>query len=433
MPLPPGPRSALSQLFHMNDPLPLLVDLGRTHGDPFTCPILGAEPMVLTWGPEGARTIFSADPATFAPGTSEALSVIVGKGSLFLASGDAHKRARKLLMPPFHGERMKAYSALMCSAARRWAATLRAGTSGPILPTAQGITLDVIIEAIFGARDQAEIDQLHGEILGLVAAFNPLIATFRFLQRDFGGLGPWAKFQKSAGALKQHMLQLIERKKITPGEDILSLLLAARDEEGGSLSSEEIIDQLLTFVVAGHETTSTSLAWALYELLRAPASLDRLQTDLASLGPDPSPEALARLPFLEAVCNETLRLHPPVPIVPRKLSRPLTLCGHDLPAGTTVGVALYLAHMREETFSDPLSFRPERFIERTFTPFELMPFGGGARRCLGAAFAMHEMKLVLGTLLAARRFRLDEPKPVKNAFRIGTYGPATGVRVSLVS
>jgi cytochrome P450 len=194
------------------------------------------------------------------------------------------------------------------------------------------------------------------------------------------------------------------------------------------MPEREVLEQLLTFVVAGHETTATSLAWAMYELHRRPETLAKLRDEV---GAESAPDALAKLPYLDAVCSETLRMHPPVPLVTRKLLGEFTLGPHTLPAGTVVGVGVYNAHNRAETFEAPSEFRPERFIQRTYSPFEYCPFGGGARRCLGAAFAMYELKVVLATLVSHGTFRLDEPAPVRHAFRIGTYGPETGVRMTL--
>jgi cytochrome P450 len=324
---------------------------------------------------------------------------------------------------------MRAYGDSMRAAARRWAERIPRGTSTPILDTCQGITLDIIIEAIFGERDPAKVTDLHAGILALVASFNPLLGVFKFLQRDFFGLGPWVKFQACAKALHERIDALIALRRSTPGDDILSMLLAVRDDQGAPLSDQEVHEQLVTFIVAGHETTATTLAWAMDHLHRAPDTLATLRAELATAS---SPDALARLPYLDAVWQETLRLHPPVPVVSRKLTREFVLKGHALPAGTTVGFAVYMAHLRPEVFPEPKAFKPERFVQRAYSPFEYAPFGGGARRCLGAAFAAYELKIVLATLLEGRSFRLDEPAPVRSAFRIGTYGPETGVRMTLL-
>lgn len=429
--LPPGPRSALTQLLAFRDPFPSLDAMARRHGDPFLLPLLGAPKMVITWSREGARTIFSADPETFVAGTNEALAQILGRGSIFLMSGADHRRARKLLAPPFHGDRMRVYGEAIGAATLRWLRRWPPGSRAPALTMTQGITLDVILEVLFGVRDPARVEALHHDILAVIEAFNPFAATFKFLQREFGGFGPWARFQRRIRGLHAAMRGLVEEKRARPGDDILSLLLAVRDEDGDGLSEGEIFEQMLTFIVAGHETTATSLAWALYHLHRHPAELGRLREDLAGLGDAPAPDAVARVPRLEAVCQESLRLTLPVPLVQRWLARDLELAGYTIPAGLAVAVCPYLAHRDPEVFPDPLAFRPDRFLGRSFTPFEFMPFGGGARRCLGAAFAMYEMKIVLATLVTAARFRLDDPGPVRNVFRIATFGPETGIRMTL--
>ncbi len=426
---PRGPRSSLSQLRHLQDPYPWMLSFMREYSDPATVPILGQQPIVLTWSPEGAREVFTADPDTFTSGVNDALGAIVGDASIFMLSGAKHRRARKLLAPPFHGDRVRAWGALMRDAALRHTRAWTSGSAVTIVPTTQAITLDVIIESVFGVRDPAQVRTLHDDIVSLVAAFNPLIASFKLFQREFGGFGPWARFQRVARAVQGTLTALIASKRATPGDDIASLLLAVRDEDGDALSEQEVTGQLLSFVIAGHETTATTLAWALYALHREPDALTKLRAELDALGPSPDLDALAKAPYLDAVCMETLRLYPPVPMVTRRLARPLTLRGYEIPEGSVVGVGMYMAHHLPALFAEPERFRPERFLERTWSPFEFMPFGGGARRCLGAAFATWEMKVVLATLLATTRFTLAEPKPVGRSFRIGTFGPSTGVRV----
>jgi len=427
--LPKGPKSALPQLFHLKDPFPYMDRLLERYSSPMTCPLLGQAPMVITWDPEGIEAVLSAPPDTFGSGTAEALATLIGKGSLFLMSGERHKRARKLLMPPFHGERMRSYAGVIQQATLRWLDKRALGVSGAILPLAQGITLDVIVEAVFGERDPDRVASLHEGILGLVRAFNPLVATWRPLQRDFGGLGPWAKLQRRAAGVRAAIDRLLIEKRAQPGADILSLLLAARDENDQALSDSDIYEQLLTFVVAGHETTATTLSWALYELHRHPSELDELKAELrGALGS--GPEALAALPYLDAVVSETLRRHPPVPIVPRRALREFRLGQYELAAGQSVGLGVYMCHSDPKNYPEPRAFLPERFVGKSRSPFLYLPFGGGARRCLGAAFANYELKVALGTLLERATFSLDEPKPVANAFRIGTFGPDTGIRMT---
>ncbi len=418
----------------MRDPFPYMLALAREYGDIVSVPILGGERIVSVASPEGIRAVFSADPSTFDVATNEALAVILGRGSIFLQAGAPHRRTRKLLMPAFHGDRVRGYAAVMREATLRWAEKIPSDAARPILPITQGITLDVIIEAIFGERDPSRVRALHEGILGLVDAFHPLIATFKALQRELFGIGPWAKFRRRADALEATMRALIEAKRARPGDDVLSLLIEARDEEGQPLTEREIIEQLLTFVVAGHETTATSVAWAMYELHRAPDPLAKLRAELDEARGDqalPSAEKLVTLRYLRAVCDETLRMHPPVPLVQRRLAQPLVVGDYELSAGSIVAASVYGAHNREQVYEAPSEFRPERFVEKSFSPFEYLPYGGGHRRCLGAAFAGYELCVVLGTLVANARYELAEPTPVRNAFRIGTYGPETGVRLRI--
>lgn len=427
--LPPGPGK-LASLRLLFDLSRTIGDYARQYGDPFTIPtVMG--PLVTTISPEGNKEIFSADPDTFEPAGGQAFGFVLGN-SVLLASGAAHRRARKLLAPPFHGARMRAYGTLMRDTALRYASRWEVGRPFVLLDTTQAITLDVIIEAVFGVSGSEHVQRFRAELLALLASFSPLL-MLKSLRHRFLGVGPWARFSRRYETLRTLVFALIDehRKSLEGRTDILSLLIAARDEEGRGLSEQDIMDELMTLVLAGHETTAVMLAWALYCLERNPDVRARLLAELVPLGPQPDPEALARLPLLEAVCNETLRLYPPVHIVHRRLVRPLTLRGYELPPGTVVGAGAHATHRLEGLYPEPERFRPERFLERTYSPFEFLPWGGGARRCLGAAFALYEMKIVLGTLVPRFRLRVLDKGDVPLVLRPGTVGPKGGIRVRL--
>ena len=223
----------------------------------------------------------------------------------------------------------------------------------------------------------------------------------------------------------------IAARRDAPGEDILSLMLAARYDDGEAMTDPQIRDELLTLLAAGHETTAIALAWAMYWLHRDPAALERLRAELATLGDEPDPEAIAQLPYLEAVCNETLRLYPIVPLAPRTLRQPMTLGEHEIPAGVNVGACTVLVHRHPALYPDPDSFRPERWLARKFAAWEFTPFGGGIRRCIGAAFAVYEMKQVLAAILPRHRLRLADDAAIGPARRNITLGPRGGVRMIL--
>lgn len=435
-PLPPGPGSLHMVKVLLSLSRQDLVELARKYGDPLTIPTpLG--PMVTTISPEGNKAIFTTEPDTFVPSVAESFGAVL-KSSVLFQHGAEHRRARKLLAPPFHGARMSAYGNLMRDAARHWAQQWEVGKPFTMLATTQAITLDVILRAVFGVseKNSSLTAQLRQEVLGWIHGFSPFI-FLKPLRRDFGGLGPWARFQRNHNQLRQRVLMLIaeHRAALTGREDVLSLLLSVKDEQGNGLSDDELVDQLVTMVLAGHETTAVMLAWAFYLLHRHPPVLARLRAELGTLpdGERAEPEAIARLPFLEAVCNETLRLYPPAHVIHRRLVRPLALLGWELPVGTIVGAGVYATHRLPSLYPQPEQFQPERFLDRTFSPFEFLPWGGGARRCLGAPFALYEMKLVLAALLRDHRLKLLETSEVKLAHRAGTVGPKGGIRMALES
>lgn len=428
--LPRGPRSAIGAMFaYLRDPIGCLVPLAREHGDPFLFP--GKPPMVCTGDPECIKAIYTADPDTFEPAGQD-LADIIGRRSMILLGGAPHRRLRRLMMPPFHGARMRAYGELIRRLTESRTASWQQGQKVAVLPAAQQISLDVILQAVFGVTEPGRMEALGRLLLEITNGISPLIAIFPWLRHEFGGVGPYASFLRRKRRLHEALGELIAAARASgPREDILSMLLAARGEDGEALDDEEIRDQLVLLVFAGHETTAIAIAWACYALHRPEnaEALERLRAELdGAAGADA--EALARLPYLDAVCNETLRRYPLAPApAPRKLLKPLTMKGYELPAGISVGAGIGLVHFREELYPEPLRFRPERFLERSFSPFEFIPFGGGARRCLGAGLAAYELRLVVATLLQRFRMRLASPRPDKGAVRAANVGPAGRIDV----
>ncbi|MDC3961854.1 cytochrome P450 [Polyangium jinanense] len=429
--LPPGPRTSITSLVrYMRDPIGCMKPITQKYGGTFTFP--GDPPLVMTGDPAGIKAVYTADPDTFEP-LNQDLGVFVGPRSLILASGTNHRRARKLMMPPFHGARMRAYGEQMVRLTEERAAGFQIGQTVTMSDVLQELSLDVILQVVFGVTERAGMQALAKLLLEITNGISPLLALFPALRREFGGIGPYARFIERRRRLHAALDELIAKGRATgPREDILSLLLAARTEDGQPMDDDEIRDQLILLVFAGHETTAIAIAWALYALHRPEnaAVLGRLRDELSSLGPAPEPENLGKLPYLEAVCNETLRRYPLAPApAPRKLLRPLDVGGYNLPAGTGVVAAISVAHFREDVYPDPQRFSPERFLDRQYSPFEFLPYGGGARRCLGAAMAGYEMKLVLGTLLRRHKLRLASLKPDNGAVRAANAGPRHGVRM----
>nr|WP_276572651.1 cytochrome P450 [Nannocystis pusilla] len=431
--LPPGSKLTLLQTYrYLRDPYDYLARMLAENGDPFTAHVVNGD-VVITGSPAGVQQIFSADPDTFAPFGVAAARPLVGDFSLLLLSGERHRKERKLLMPAFHGERMRAYGETIRAAAHAAAATWSKGQPFTFQNSSQWISLEVIIRAVFGVADAARVEAVRQAILEFVAATAPSILFFPFLQREFFGRGPWARFSRAREKLGFLISAELAARRSRPdevGDDILSRMLAARHDDGAGMSDVEIHDELLTLLFAGHETSGIALAWAIYWLHRDRDRLEKLLAELDAAGEHPEPEVLARLPYLEAVVHETLRLYPIAPDAPRTLARPFELGGYRLPAGVCVAAATALLHVRPDIYPEPHEFRPERFINKKYSPFEYTPFGGGHRRCLGAAFALYEMKVVLATLLRHYRLALAEPREVKPGRRNVVLGPATGVRVT---
>ncbi len=419
-PLPQGPRGIFNINYHgMTDPIGATLRWQREYGDTMMMPDLEGKGFLSTGAPAVIRTLFSAPPETFAPFSADMLSCFVGDSSVLVLSGAPHASMRRLLMPPFHGQRMRVYGQQIRALTLQNIVGFKPGTRFVAQQLMHAISLQTIIHLVFGVTEPERIARAQKLVADFRQAFSsPLIVLpimLRWLRREFWGLGPWARLRRTIRALHAFFGEELARRRSESRErtDILSLLQAARHEDGSGLSEPEIYDQLLTLLLAGHATTGDSLAWALYFLGREPQVRGRLQAELAVLGPSPEPEALAKLPYLEAVCHETMRMRPSVPGVARRLRQPLQFGGYELPAGYAVGASVLCAHNNPEVFPQPERFMPERFIDRTYSPFEFFPFGGGQRRCVGAAFALYEMKIVLGTLLHAFDFELASKRPIR--------------------
>jgi cytochrome P450 len=388
--------------------------------------------------PAAIRQIFIGDPAVLHGGeTSEPLAPVVGTYSLLRLDEAEHVRERKLLLPPFHGERMQAYAEVMREATDaaidRWPLGEPFAMHGPM----QEITLAVILRAVFGLTDSRRTDALASLLTELLDCAQTPWVLLEVFQRDWPGT-PWRKFLRLRAQIDEALFAEIARRRAegTAGEartDILALLLAARREDGSGMSDRELRDELMTMLVAGHETTASTLAWTFERMLANPSVLARAQSEIARVvGDGPlSPAHLPRLEYLDAVVKETLRLRPILPLTARKTTAPVEIGGYQIPARELVGACIYLAHLREESFPEPEAFRPERWEGIKPDPYTWLPFGGGARRCIGMAFAQYEMKVVLAATLARARLRLAPGRDTRVVRRGITLVPSGGTRVVL--
>jgi cytochrome P450 len=434
--LPPGPTSIkpISYLrAAFSEPGPVIREAAAEYGDPFRS--IGPNgPLTIVGHPEGIRTLYTADPDAFSSYAVEVAQPVFGTTSLVVSAGARHRRDRKLLTPPFNAGAMRAYGATIAEATEEAARRLPPGRRFSMLETTQDIALDVIIRVVFGVEGRERVEQMRAAVLRLIESLSPWIFVFFWTRRDFGGIGPWARYKRAVAAHDELLLSEIQRRReVAEGRsDILSLLLRARYDDGSAMSDTELVEQLRGLLFAGHETTAVTLACAFHWLHHEPEVLGKLLSEIDALGEDAEADALASLPYLEAVCLEALRMNPPVVDTGRQVREPFELMGYTIPAGEGINPSPLLLHMREEIYPEPERFRPERFLERKFSPFEYIPFGGGARRCLGAAFAMYEMKIALGTILRRYRLRSGGGKRLAFVRRGLTLGPRGGVPMVMV-
>ncbi len=431
--LPPGPRgSLLPTLQLIRDPRAALEGWVRQYGDPFLLRALNG-PVVVTGREELIRVIHGQDPNIYAPFAAATTDPLMGRGSMLTLEGESHRRERRLIMPMFHGDRMKAYGESMQQCAIERFEACRRQRVILTLNLMTDISLEIIVRTIFGGSDPVLINHLIDASQKVVASASPLLFFTRKSHLSFLGLSPWDRWNKAKDDLQRYLNQVIDgrQKNGDAGEDILSLLASATYEDGQPITREHIHAELLTFLFAGHETTALTLTWAMYHLHRNPDAYSSLVSELDSLETD-SPARLASAPYLKATVQETLRVHPIVTETLRKLKTPLTLGEYRLPAGMALAPATVLAHYNPSTFEEPEQFRPERFMQRSYSPFQYMPFGGGHRRCIGAAFASFEISIVLGTILKRFQFELIDEAPVVPKRRNITIGPSTAVPIRCI-
>lgn len=417
------------------DPIGFQDRYSRKYGDIFTMQLSGLGTCVVIGNPQVIQEIFSQD-SKFDVGRGNALAKpLIGQNSLMLMDGNHHRRERKLLMPPFHGERLQTYAKQICLVTEQVANQWQVGQTFVARTAMQKISLEVILQVVFGLSEGERYQQLKPLLTDWLdmtdSPFRSSMLFLRFLQQDWGAWTPWGQMKQRQRQVHDLLQAEIEERRTKGNKgrtDVLSLMMAARDENGQAMADEELRDELLTILFAGHETTSTTLAWAFYQIHQQLDVREKLLQELDSLEENSSPMEIAQLPYLTAVCQETLRMYPVLPVIfPRVTKSPVNIAGYFFEAETTLMPSIYLVHYREDLYPNAQQFKPERFLEHQYSPSEYFPFGGGSRRCLGYALAQLEMKLVLTTILSEYQLTLAEDKPVKLQRRGFTLAPAGGV------
>jgi cytochrome P450 family 110 len=391
----------------------------------------GGGRMVISGEGEGARELFAGERENFGVARPNMVEPLLGSGSLIMMDGERHRRERALLGPMFRGERMRAYGSVVQDVTRREVEGWRAGEVVDARAVGEIIALRVIVRAVFGVEGGELGERFVGVTRRLFKGYTAMLVMPAY-RKTVGRLGAERRLRRGLaefdGLLREEISRRLES-GVEGREDILSLLLSSRN----GVVDGDLLDELRTMLVAGHETTATSLAWALYHLYREPELARRLVDEVAAVGERPGAEELVALPYLGAVCQEALRLHPVVPMVARQVLAPWRFRGIDLVPGDTAAVATSLLHHNSEVWEEPFGFRPERFLGRKVRPFEYAPFGGGHRRCVGAAFGEYEMRVVLGTLVSAAVFSMSERERRRRVPRAVpgniTLGPSRALRL----
>ncbi len=423
MTLPPGPPypRAVQTLGWVKRPMPFMERCRERYGDAFTLRIAHECTWVLLSDPEAVKQVFTGDPRLLHAGEANVVLLpVLGSHSVLLLDEDPHMRQRKLMLPPLHGERLARHAETMREVAEREVAGWPAGEPLTLAPRMQDVTLEVIVRTVFGLEGgerQRELRRRLRAALDLLVAPGPYL-LFLIL------LGPHRAAQMPAlhrvlKPVDDLLLEEIARRREDPllseRDDVLSLLLQARHDDGEPMSDRELRDELMTLLVAGHETTATAVSWAVERLLRHPDKLERARSGDEE--------------YMDAIVKETLRLRPVIPIVARKLMETMEIGGWELPAGVTAAPCIHLIHRREDVYPEPRAFRPERFLEEPAGTYTWIPFGGGVRRCLGAAFALQEMKIVLQAIVAQAPLRPVRPDSERVSRRSIALVPERGAEV----
>jgi cytochrome P450 len=427
VPLPPEPSqgSLVQTLRWTLRPLAFMQECREKYGESFSLRFLGFErPMVLISDPAAIKALYMERENGLPPGRNIVLEPILGSQSVLLLEGAEHLARRKLMLPPFHGERMRSYEPVLDEIVASEIDSWPLHREFPIHSSMQAITLEVILRVVFGVADGPRLERLRVMLSTVLTdTASPRSQLISLATRRFRGGNAFARFEGQLKEVDDLLFAEIAEHRSKPDleqrDDILSMLMLAEFEDGGGMSDKELRDQLMTLLLAGHETTATALAWTFDLLLRHPEQLQRLRDSLEAGEED----------YLRATISESLRLRPVLPLAGRRLAKALSVDGLTLPPGTDVSPAIWLTHTRADLYPDPFAFQPERFLDQAPDTYAWIPFGGGIRRCLGASFAEFEMRIVLREVLSRCDLHKASPQPERTGRRNITLSPKDGTPV----
>ncbi len=426
--LPPEPRlPRVAQTLIWNRRAQWLLDNCQARlGDMFTLRIANEGTWVVTSNPDAVKQVFTGDPRLLHAGEANRILLpVLGPSSVLLLDDAPHLKERRLMLPAFHGERMQRYGELMGGIAAEEIERWPLGEPYPLRPRMQAMTLEIILRAVFGVADGPRLGALRRELRRLLDRSTSPINGMVLLTLGPNRIGRLRAFRRELDRVNRPIFEEISHRRgaadLARRDDIMSLLLQATHEDGSAMSDEELRDELVTLLVAGHETTANALAWAVERLCRHPEKLRRLTEEVSAGESD----------YLQAVVQETLRLRPVISIVVRRLTEPMEIGGRLLPAGVSIAPSIHLVHRRADIYPQPHEFQPERFLEQPPGTYTWIPFGGGVRRCLGAAFAQFEMETVLRELVLRRTVAPARARSERVFRRAITETPRHGAEVIL--
>jgi cytochrome P450 family 110 len=439
--LPPGP-GLFATFDFVRNPFRFLDGCARRYGDWFTVRVPNVSPFVFTSDPTAVREVFLGDPdALHAGEANRPLGAFMGERSSLFLDGAEHLRQRRLLLPAFHGERMSSHANTMRTTADNAIASWPIGQQFAIHPQMRTITFETIIRAVFGFDDDASGSELRALMRQLFALYSSKLGTLFSLPAmriDASAWSPWGRAVRLTRRIDAILYAEFARRRkegVEGRADVLSMLLLARYENELPLPDNVIRDEMYTLMLAGHETTEATMAWVVKRLITHPDVMDRARAEIVSVldGKQLDASHVGKLKYVEAVINETMRLDPVIPNFGRTLTRPLKIAGRELPAGVTIAPCIYLVHRRPELWPNPEQFNPDRFLEGRPSPYTFFPFGGGPRRCLGAAFASYQMKIVIAEILSRVELK-PAPGYVASATRRGiAFAPSGGMPVIAIA
>ena len=434
---------SLSNLYSAFRPLQFIEKNTSKHGDFYRTKVANT-PVVIVSNPQAIEEIFTANSNSFSSAEANKIfRFLLGDNSILLLDGKKHTERRRLLMPPFHGESLHECSQKIVDITNRVGDRLKTNQPFEVRPVMQEITLRVILNVVFGLDSGTRYERLRELLVELIKTFNtpvkslPLI--FPLLKQDWGKFSPWGRFLQLKAEIKQLIYQEIETRRIAiaKGEsyrDVLSLLLSAKDDWGNKLTDEELHDELITLLFAGHETTASALSWLFYWVHYLPEVQTKLYLELDSARGHTDYREINNLPYLNAVISETLRIYPVTAgTFARIPTKPTSILGCELEPDDWLSISIYALHHREDLYPNPRQFIPERFLEKTYSPYEYIPFGGGNRRCIGSALALLEMKLVAATILSRFQLALTNKRPMYPVLRGITLAPPASFKMVVKS